>query len=87
MDWLWWVLQSLPFTHLVRVMDCFLHEGIKVFYRVAMAVILLFHKYSSSSNSKWAEEIQKSGIDLALTKFCEQIPVSNHQLGLKSCKI
>ncbi|KAL0274112.1 UNVERIFIED_CONTAM: hypothetical protein PYX00_006616 [Menopon gallinae] len=80
MDWLWWVLQSLPFTHLVRVMDCFLHEGIKVFYRVAMAVILLFHKYSSSSSSKWAEEIQKSGIDLALAKFCEQIPVTPSKL-------
>lgn len=31
MDWMWWILQLLPFQHLVRVMDCFLHEGIKVF--------------------------------------------------------
>lgn len=30
MDWIWWILQLLPFQHLVRVMDCFLHEGIKV---------------------------------------------------------
>lgn len=30
MDWIWWILQLLPFQHLVRVMDCFLHEGSKV---------------------------------------------------------
>lgn len=30
MDWIWWILQGLPFPHLVRVMDCFFHEGIKV---------------------------------------------------------
>lgn len=29
-DWVWWILQMLPFQHLVRVMDCFLNEGIKV---------------------------------------------------------
>lgn len=30
MDWSWWILGGLPFPHLVRVMDCFFHEGIKV---------------------------------------------------------
>lgn len=30
MDWIWWILRGLPFHHLVRVMDCFLHEGVKV---------------------------------------------------------
>jgi hypothetical protein len=30
MDWIWWIFQGLPYQHLVRVMDCFLHEGIKV---------------------------------------------------------
>lgn len=29
-DWIWWILQLLPFQHLVRVMDVFLHEGSKV---------------------------------------------------------
>jgi TBC1 domain family member 24 len=29
-DWQWWILAALPFPHLVRVLDCFFHEGIKV---------------------------------------------------------
>ncbi|XP_011502884.1 PREDICTED: TBC1 domain family member 24 isoform X3 [Ceratosolen solmsi marchali] len=76
MDWIWWILHLLPFQHLVRVMDCFLHEGIKVFYRVAMAIILLFYKHSSSQTSEWMAEITKNGIDAALSKFCRQIPVT-----------
>lgn len=80
MDWIWWVLQSLPFNHLVRVMDCYLHEGIKVFYRVAMAILVLFQKHTSNPNSAWAKEIQDSGIDSALNKFCSQIPVSPRKL-------
>ncbi|XP_008210536.1 GTPase-activating protein skywalker isoform X2 [Nasonia vitripennis] len=76
MDWIWWILQLLPFQHLVRVMDCFLHEGIKVFYRVAMAIILLFYKHSSPQTSEWMAEITKNGIDAALSKFCRQIPVT-----------
>lgn len=76
MDWIWWILQLLPFQHLVRVMDCFLHEGIKVFYRIAMAIVLLFHKHSSLQNSEWMSEILKNGIDAALSKFCRQIPVT-----------
>ncbi|XP_039310545.1 GTPase-activating protein skywalker isoform X2 [Solenopsis invicta] len=76
MDWIWWILQLLPFQHLVRVMDCFLHEGIKVFYRVAMAIVLLFYKHSSPQNSEWMKEISKNGIDAALSKFCRQMPVT-----------
>ncbi|KAI4502494.1 hypothetical protein M0802_002406 [Mischocyttarus mexicanus] len=76
MDWIWWILQLLPFQHLVRVIDCFLHEGIKVFYRVAMAIVLLFYKHSSSQSSEWMIEITKNGVDAALSKFCIQIPVT-----------
>ncbi|XP_039280986.1 GTPase-activating protein skywalker isoform X2 [Nilaparvata lugens] len=75
-DWMWWILQGLPFTHLVRVMDCYLHEGIKVFYRVAMAILNLFYKYSSNQNSEWMKEIVSHGYDATLAKFCRQIPVS-----------
>lgn len=80
MDWIWWILQGLPFQHLVRVMDCFFHEGIKVFYRTAMAILILFHKSSSGSSSEWMAEIQKNGIDSALTKFCKAMPVSPQKI-------
>jgi hypothetical protein len=56
-------------------MDCFFNEGIKVLYRVAMAIVLLFYKYSAPQNSEWMKEILTSGIDSALTKFCKQMPV------------
>lgn len=59
----------------VRVLDCYLHEGIKVLYRVAMAILLLFHKFSSSQNSDWMREISDHGVEAALTKFCRQMPV------------
>lgn len=45
MNWTWWVLAGLPFPHLVQVMDCFFHEGIKVFYRIALAILILYQKH------------------------------------------
>ncbi|KAL1512576.1 hypothetical protein ABEB36_002148 [Hypothenemus hampei] len=77
MDWIWWIFQGLPFQHLVRIMDCYFHEGVKVLYRISMAILLLFHKYASgSSSSEWQAEIQKNGVDLALNKFCREMPVT-----------
>ena len=80
MDWCWWIMAGLPFPHLVRVMDCFFHEGIKVFYRVALAILILFHKHSSSTNSEWDAESIKNDIDNAIPKFCKNIPVSPTKL-------
>lgn len=81
-DWTWWILSSLPFAHLVRVMDCFLHEGIKVFYRVALAILILFNKHSSSANSsaEWSTDSVKNDIDNAIPKFCKNIPVTPSKL-------
>ncbi|CAH1131123.1 unnamed protein product [Ceutorhynchus assimilis] len=76
MDWIWWIFQGLPFQHLVRIMDCYFHEGIKVLYRSAMAILLLFHKHTSANTSEWSAEIQKNGIDQALHKFCREMPVT-----------
>lgn len=80
MDWCWWILGGLPFPHLVRVMDCFFHEGIKVFYRVALAILILFHKHSTATNSEWDADTIKNDIDNALPKFCKHIPVSPTKL-------
>lgn len=51
MNWTWWILAGLPFPHLVRVMDCFLHEGIKVFYRISLAILILYQKHVPSSSA------------------------------------
>jgi TBC1 domain family member 24 len=59
----------------VRVMDCYFHEGIKVLYRVALAILILFHKHTQNS-SEWNSDTIKNDIDNAIPKFCKQIPVS-----------
>ncbi|VVC44185.1 Hypothetical protein CINCED_3A017034 [Cinara cedri] len=79
-NWIWLIFQGLSFHHVVRVMDCYLHEGAKVLYRVTMAILILFYKYSSPSNSIWADEINKHGIDTALMNFCRKIPVNPQKL-------
>ncbi|XP_044752747.1 GTPase-activating protein skywalker isoform X6 [Coccinella septempunctata] len=75
-DWIWWIFQGLPFQHLIRIMDCFFHEGIKVFYRTAMAILILFYKNSSAPTSEYQAEIQKNGVESALLKFCKEMPVT-----------
>lgn len=54
MNWTWWVLAGLPFPHLVRVMDCFLHEGIKVFYRIALSILILYQKHVPNTSAQLA---------------------------------
>ena len=61
--------------HQVRVMDCYFHEGIKVLYRVALAILILFHKHTQNS-SEWDSDSLKNDIDNAIPKFCKQIPVT-----------
>ena len=43
-NWPWWIFQDLDKANLFRLMDCFLFEGHKVLFRVALA--------SSSSTTK-----------------------------------
>jgi TBC1 domain family member 24 len=64
------------FSVLVRVMDCFFNEGIKVLYRVALAILILFHKHTTQNSSDWSSDSIKNDIDNAIPKFCKQIPVS-----------
>ncbi|CAH2066004.1 unnamed protein product, partial [Iphiclides podalirius] len=79
-DWQWWILAALPFPHLVRVLDCFFNEGIKVFYRVALAILIQFHKHSTNTNSEWYAEATKNGVDHAIDKFCRNMPSSPTKL-------
>lgn len=60
----------------VRVMDCFFNEGIKVLYRVSLAILTLFHKHTTQNSSDWSSDSIKNDIDNAIPKFCKQIPVS-----------
>ncbi|XP_037958477.1 GTPase-activating protein skywalker isoform X2 [Teleopsis dalmanni] len=79
MDWCWWILAGLPFQHLVRIMDCFFHEGIKVMYRVALVIINLFYK-ECQVNNEYSPDNIKNDIGNSLIKFCKKIPVSPAKL-------
>ncbi|KOB73278.1 Uncharacterized protein OBRU01_10929 [Operophtera brumata] len=71
-DWQWWILAALPFPHLVRVLDCFFHEGIKVFYRVALAILILFHKHATNQNSD-SQYISRVFIKTEMTLKSKQV--------------
>lgn len=44
-----------------------------------MAILVLFQKNSSSSNSRWNTEL-KTGAELALNRFCQEMPVTPTKL-------
>jgi TBC1 domain family member 24 len=67
-------------TFSVRVMDCYFNEGIKVLYRVTLAILILFHKHTTQNSSEWNSDSIKNDIDNAIPKFCKQIPVTPMKL-------
>lgn len=46
-DWIRWILKDLSIHHLLRVMDCYLVEGLKIFYRMGLAILSLYKKSKS----------------------------------------
>ncbi|XP_072180415.1 GTPase-activating protein skywalker-like isoform X2 [Diadema setosum] len=72
-DWVWWILEDLPFSHLIRVMDCYLSEGLKIFYRVGLAILKLYKKHKGSSPAQ--EDIVTS-----IHQFVKSIPESPNAL-------
>ena len=83
-NFLWWIFNDLPFTHVVRVIDCYLVEGSKVFYRVGFALLKLFVKSLRSGSSKWSGLIENRGLIGAFAYFCREIPVSPEKLLKKA---
>lgn len=78
--WFWWIFKHLPFSHLVRIVDCFLFEGKKVLYRVAMSIVILFAKHSVRMDCPLSQEAQRFGLHAAISKFCREIPVPPSKL-------
>ena len=42
-SWMSWIFHDLPFTFLVRIIDCYMLEGVKVMYRVGLAILSYFY--------------------------------------------
>ncbi|XP_070536041.1 GTPase-activating protein skywalker-like [Ptychodera flava] len=83
-DWMWWIFKYLPFTHLVRVMDCYLVEGIKILYRVALAIIILYKKHMQGTPQGSAESNTHTS---AMKNFVSNMPVTPGKLLKTSFKI
>lgn len=62
-DWLFWILRDLPIHHLIRIMDCYLMEGLKIFYRVGLSILVLYKKYKAHEEA--------SDIPTSITKFLQ----------------
>ncbi|XP_046415000.1 GTPase-activating protein skywalker isoform X5 [Neodiprion pinetum] len=91
MDWTWWILQLLPFQHLVRVMDCFLHEGIKVtpakFLRTAFGVRALSSAYISRVFLRTEMALKSRSVlgsrSLARSRSTDNLPTSQSQVNIQ----
>lgn len=66
-DWIMWIFADLPFTYAIRVMDCYLLEGYKVLYRVALTLLGLY-KVSVSSRVADVEDFRTD-----MKRFVENI--------------
>ena len=75
-NWLWWIFDHLPFPHVVRIIDCYLVEGCKIFYRVTFALVRIFVKCIRSGTSKWKGILESRGLMGGFMYFCREIPVS-----------
>ncbi|XP_052057616.1 GTPase-activating protein skywalker-like isoform X2 [Mytilus californianus] len=80
-SWLWWLFSGLPFHYLIRVVDCFLLEGVKVFYRTALSILILFTKYSGKRTSVAPRECNAlSSVPQNLLQFCQEMPFKVEKL-------
>ncbi|KFD71667.1 hypothetical protein M514_04225 [Trichuris suis] len=77
--WKQWIFCDLPFSHLVRVLDCFLFEGQKVLYRVAISILVLWHREKAKElrdKTGWSEFYIASDI----SAFCSTMKFSPQKL-------
>ena len=62
----------------VRIIDCYLVEGYKIFYRIGFALLRIFVKYLRLGTSKWHGLIKSRGLVGGFMYFCTEIPVRKY---------
>ncbi|XP_054709995.1 LOW QUALITY PROTEIN: GTPase-activating protein skywalker-like [Uloborus diversus] len=68
-NWLSWIFKGLPFSYLIRIVDCFLIEKKKTLYRAVIAVLVLYSKHADKDINEDLGAMQK------LLDFSQNIPV------------
>ena len=71
-DWTKWIFIGLPFKHLVRVVDCYLVEGMKLLFRVGLALLLLYKRANHQNGERLTLE--------RMIAFCETIALTPNDL-------
>lgn len=72
--WELWIFRGLPFYHLVRSMDCFLLEGVRALYRIAMTILILFTQDLSLEDPSGDSTSDTGNFLDRIIVFCKQIP-------------
>jgi len=78
-QWPWWIFQHLDSKLLLRVMDCFLFEGHKVLFRVALAIMKYFHK-TISKKSDLYQQAKKEGLGTSFAKYVSNLDIGSDEL-------
>lgn len=72
-DWLFWLFQYLPLTHVCRIVDCYFAEGHKFLIRAAISIVYIWSKvhkrgmedFRGKSMSEKIDSIKKEFQDVA----------------------
>ncbi|KAJ1130549.1 hypothetical protein NDU88_008900 [Pleurodeles waltl] len=51
-EWVMWIFGDLPFGYAIRVFDCYLLEGSKVLYRVALALLKQYRYFTTEREAE-----------------------------------
>lgn len=85
-SWMWWLFSDLPFPHIVRIIDCYLVEGVKVLYRVVLSILILFTKYSVSAKHHGAIN-DTFTVGERIRQFCTNMPFPVEKLLKRGFRI
>ncbi|XP_061189632.1 uncharacterized protein LOC133197554 [Saccostrea echinata] len=87
-SWMWWLFSDLPFPHIVRILDCYLVEGVKVLYRIVLAILILFTKYSVSAKQHHHGVITDTyTVSERIRQFCTNMPFPVEKLLKRGFRI
>ncbi|KAK7090595.1 GTPase-activating protein skywalker-like [Littorina saxatilis] len=81
-NWMGWIYSDLPFHYVVAVTDSYLMEGMKVLYRVVLAILILYTKMSGPRQRGTGSNVARSIAD-----FCQNMPVPPARLLKVAFKI
>ncbi|CAI4225708.1 unnamed protein product [Auanema sp. JU1783] len=63
-DWLSWIFQGLPLSHVVRIIDCFLVEGHKFITRAGIAIVYIWSKSFKHDTTDLSGKSQGERVEL-----------------------